>query len=342
MGVNIRELLVSKPTSIEQLSGKVLVVDSYNFLYQFLSTIRMRDGSLLRDSKGLVTSHLNGLFYRSAHLMQQSIKLAFVFDGEPPALKRSELKARRERKEEAMEKFEAAKKKEDIGEMRKYAAMTSRLTDEMVAEAKILVEAMGMPVVQAPSEGEAQASYIAKKGDAYAVASQDYDCLAFGAPRLVRNLSAAGRKKIAGKAAYKDVEPEIIELDENLRHMALDREQLIAMCILIGTDYNPGGVKGIGPKKALKLVTENKGNLEKMFTSVMMEHSAASWSEIFSTIQNMPVTDRYSLKWRPVDEARVIEILCGKHDFSEERVRPSLQRIKDSAGKDTTLASWFR
>ena len=340
MGVNIRELLVSKPTSIGQLSGKILVVDAYNFLYQFLSTIRMRDGTLLRDSKGLVTSHLNGLFYRSAHLIQQSIKLGFVFDGEPPELKRSELQARHERKEEAMEKFETAKKKKDIAEMRKYASMTSRLTDEMVDEAKTLIEAMGMPVVQAPSEGEAQASHMVKNGDAYAVASQDYDCLMFGTPRLVRNLSVAGRRKIAGKAAYKEVEPEIIYLDENLERLGLDNDQLIALGMLIGTDYNPRGVKGIGPKKALKLVLESKADIKKLFESVAFE-SSASWEEVFSAIKNTRVTKEYSLKWKPVNEARVLEILCGKHDFSEERVKPSLQRIKDLAGKDKSLASWF-
>lgn len=341
MGVSIRELVAGRPASLEQLSGKILMVDAYNCLYQFISTIRMRDGALLRDSGGRVTSHLNGLFHRSAHLMQSSLRLSFVFDGKPPGLKRSMIESRQERKRAAQEMFQKAEKEKDVEGMRKYAAMASRLTPEMVEEAKALIEAMGMPVVQAPSEGEAQASYMVGKGDGYAVASQDYDCLMFGAARLVRNLSISGRRKMAGKAAYAEVSPEVIGLEETLRHLGIDQDELIALCALVGTDYNPGGVRGIGPKKALKLVKECRGSTERLLKAAGWENGREAWDEIISVIRGMPVTEEYVLKWRPVNEEKVVELLCERHDFAEGRVRSALQRIREFEKRDAPLSSWL-
>src|SRR3989338_1620909 len=158
MGVALTELLVKKDISIEQLRGKILAVDSPMWLYQFISSIRQRDGTLLMDSHGKVTSHLVGLLSRISNLLQHDIKLAFVFDGEPPALKKKVLQERRRIKEEAEKKYQEALKMEDQESMRKYASMTSRLSREMVAEAKELVRAFGMPVVEAPSEAEGQAA----------------------------------------------------------------------------------------------------------------------------------------------------------------------------------------
>src|SRR3989344_2668438 len=101
MGVALTELLLIKEIDLEFLRNKVLVVDASMWLYQFLSSIRQRDGSLLMDSKGNITSHLMGLLSRVSNLMQHDIRLAFVFDGEPPALKKKLLQERRKIKEEA-------------------------------------------------------------------------------------------------------------------------------------------------------------------------------------------------------------------------------------------------
>lgn len=87
MGVNIKDLLLMHEISIDELKGKVLAVDSFNMLYQFLTTIRTPDGKPLMDSKGNVTSHLIGLFSRTTQFMAKGIKPIFVFDGEKPVLK---------------------------------------------------------------------------------------------------------------------------------------------------------------------------------------------------------------------------------------------------------------
>ncbi len=328
MGVAFKDIITGKEITIEELKGNVLAVDSYNVLYQFLTTIRARDGTVLMDSKGNVTSHLVGLFNRTTKLMSEGLKLAFVFDGKPPKLKEKERKRRKEAKIEAGKLYEEAKKKEDVEGMKKYAARTSRLDKEMVEEAKKVIEALGLPVVQAPSEGEAQAAHIVREGKAFAVVSQDFDSLIHGASKLVRNLSIAGKRKKASQLAYDIVKPEIIDLAENLNNLAIDREQLIALALLVGTDYNPGGIKGIGPKNALKLVKNYGKDFDKLFLDVKWEeHFDFPWTEAYYLIKNMPVSDDFKLEWKGIDRERLMKILIDKHDFSEERVESSLKNL---------------
>ncbi len=324
MGVNFKEIIIKHPTELEKLSGKTLIVDGYNMLYQFLSNIRARDGSLFTDHHGHVTSHLIGLFSRVTNLMQRNIKLAFVFDGEAPKLKHKELAKRAELKQEAQKKYEEALAIEDTAGMQKYAARTSRLTKDMVAQAKEILTALGIPCIQAPSEGEAQAAYMVKQGHGWAVASQDYDSLLHGAPRLIQNLSVEGRRKIPGKLAYTTVEPQLIDLEENLKALSLNQDQLIWLAMLIGTDYAPGGVKGIGPKKGLALVKEHK-TAESLFSHQPIPD--ADWKEVLEVFKKIPVTNDYELTWKPVDRKKVYHLLVEQHDFSPERVDKTLDAI---------------
>ena len=334
MGVALTELLLIKKIELEFLQNKVLVVDAPMWLYQFLSSIRQRDGTLLMDSKGDVTSHLTGLFTRVSNLIENNIKLAFVFDGEPPKLKHLTLEKRKEIKIEAEKKFEKAKEKEDLELMKKYAARTSRLTIEMIDEAKKLVEAFGLPVIEAPSEAEAQASLIVKNNDAFALATNDADALLFEAPRIVRNLNMAGKKKKINTLSYETIKPDFIVLEENLKHLGIKQEQLIALAMLIGTDYNNGGIKGIGPKTALKLVKEYKTNLEALFKEVKWGNFFDfSWEVVFDLIKNMPVDGHYHLKWKEVDEEKIMKLLVDKHDFSEERVKNQIEDLVEGNKK---------
>lgn len=336
MGVNIAELVPKKEISFRELSGKIIAVDTSLFLYQFLTSIRQGDGGLLKDVKGRVTSHLAGLFSRTTKLMSYGIKLAYVLDGKPPEMKKRELEKRLKSKQEAEARYKIAAEKGDITGMKKYASRTTRLTKDMVHEARELIAALGLPVIQAPCEAEAQASYIVKKGDAYAIASQDADSLMFGASRLLRNLSLAGRKKKANAISYKPVRPELINLSDVYNSLGLDHDHLIALCMLVGTDYNPGGVKGIGPKSALKLVMRHKSDLGSVFKEAGWDDIfPVSWEEIFYLIKQMPVSDDYTLSWDKPDAEKVIEILVGRHSFSRERVDAALNRV---AGKTEKLA----
>ena len=256
----------------------------------------------------------------------------FVFDGKAPEIKQKTWEKRTQIKKEALLKLKGAEEEGDIGEMRKYAARTAILNKEMLEDAKEIIRALGLPIVQAPSEGEAQTAHMVKNGDAYASVSQDYDNLIFGCPLLVRNLSVEGRRKKAGTLAYTKVNPEMISLKEVLDSLKLDLEQLIALAILVGTDYNPGGVKGIGPKTGLKLLKEHGKDFDKLFQQVEWEkhYPNLSWEKIFDTIKNIPVTDNYSLEWKKIDEQKLLKLLVEGHDFSEERVRTKIEKIKDA------------
>ncbi|MGV8169366.1 MAG: flap endonuclease-1 [Candidatus Nanoarchaeia archaeon] len=344
MGVQITNILTSKEIKIEDLSGKVLAVDSFNVLYMFLTTIRGPDGSPLMDSKGRITSHLVGLFSRFSNLMEKGIKFVFVFDGKAPELKREERERRKALKEEAQKMFDEAEQQEDIENMKKYAARTTVLSKEMIEEAKALIEAMGMPIVIAPSEGEAQAAHIVKNGDAYAVMSQDADSLLSGSPRTVRNLSITGRRKMPGSHAYKNVLPELFDLGDNLKELGLTQDQLIVLAILVGTDYNYGGVKGIGPKKALALVQKHKDNFEQIFEDAKWkENSEVEWQRIFDTIKKMPVSSDYKIKFENPDYEKIKKILVDEHDFSEERVQSSLEKLENykKNNQQKGLGDWF-
>jgi flap endonuclease-1 len=342
MGCAITDLLISHTIELTDLKNKKLMVDADNILYQFLTTIRQADGTPLMDSKGRVTSHLTGLFNRTTKFMSLGMKMAFVYDGEVPELKHAELKKRRGVKEEAHKKHKEAVEKEDVAAMKKYATRTTRLTGQMIKESQELLEALGIPVIQAPSEGEAQAAYIVKQRDADAVVSQDADSLLFGAPKLIKNLSVAGRKKMPSKLAYTTIKPELIDLKENLRNLGLSQDQLIALGLLVGTDFNPGGIRGIGPKKGLKLVQEHKKDFDKLFKDIGWNFDF-DWQAPFDLLKNMPIDKKYKLKWGKMDREKVISILCGRHNFSEERITKKLDDVsgKQEKAKQKGLKQWF-
>lgn len=340
MGVSITELLSRKIINLDDLKNKIIAVDSSIFLYQFLTTIRQRDGAYLMDSKGRITSHLAGLFSRNCNLIKNNLKLVYVFDGERPKLKEKEYEKRQKAKEYAEEKYKIAKKKKSIAEMKKFAARTSKLTKDMVEDAKSLIDAFGLPIIQAPSEGEAQAAYLVKENDAYAVASQDADSLLFGSPRLIRNLSVAGKKKRKEKEVYETINPELIDLKETLEKLHINQDQLIVLGMLVGTDYNIGGIKGIGKKNALKLV-KKYNDFDKLFLDVKWSnYFNIDWKDVFDLFKKMPVTKNYSLKFNEVNKEKIIRILVDEHDFSLERVEKQLNDLlKEKRQKG--LGEWF-
>ncbi len=328
MGVALKDLVVRKDVSFEELKDKILVVDAYNNLYQYITTIRQRDGSLLTDSKGNVTSHLIGLFSRTTSLIQKGLKLAFVFDGEAPEMKKEERERRKEIKIEAEKKYQEAEKKGDKEEMKKYAPRTSKLTPKMVEEAKMMVKALGLPVIQAPSEGEAQAAKMVNKGDAFAIISQDYDSLLYGAERVIQNLSVSTKRKIKGSVAYQTIKPSMIGLSENLNHLGLDQDQLIVLSILVGTDYNLGGVKGIGPKTALKLVKQYGSDFDDLFKeSKWGDHFNFPWTDVYYIIKKMPWKKDYNLNWGEPNEQELRKLLVEEHNFSEERFEKTIKKL---------------
>ncbi|MFN3803711.1 MAG: flap endonuclease-1 [Pyrobaculum sp.] len=326
---------VRRELKLENLAGRCVVLDIYNALYQFLASIRQPDGTPLMDRAGRVTSHLSGLFYRTINLLEAGIRPVYVFDGRPPEFKLLEVERRKKAKEKAVEDAIAALREGKREEAVKYMKRAIFLTSEMVEEAKRLLTYMGVPWVQAPSEGEAQAAYMARRGQCWAVGSQDYDSLLFGAPRLVRNLAAVPKRKVGEEVI--ELSPELIELDAVLKSLRLkNREQLIDLAILLGTDYNPDGVAGVGPQKALRLVWEF-GSIEKILATVLRDaYFPTDPREIKNFFLNPPVADSYNVEMGKPDEKSLRDFLVEEHDFGEERVKKALERLRRALGKVKT------
>lgn len=342
MGLDLKPLIISSPIVISELGNKVIAVDAHNSIYQFLATIRGPTGELLTNNKGDVTSHLSGLFYRNINLLADNLKLIYIFDGKPSVLKSKEIELRRQAKEEASKKYQEAITEGRFEEARKYSQATSILTDKMIEESKEILNLLGIPHIQAPSEGEATAAHLTKSDLAYTCASQDYDSILFGAKRLTRNLAISGKKKVPNRNMYVEVQTEMIEKQQVLDQTKLTQEQLIDIGILIGTDFNPGGIPGIGPKTALKLIREygKLENIEKIKDAL----SGIPYQEIRNIFLKPEVfyANNVQLKSAEVRYDDIINFLCIEKNFSIDRVKGSLEKLKKSIAQHTqSLEKWF-
>jgi flap endonuclease-1 len=263
------------------------------------------------------------LFFRTTKLLADyAPKLAFVFDGAPPALKSVELDRRREVKARFEQAHETARAEGDLVTAYAKATMTSRLTRAMVDEARELLRLLGIPTIQAPSEGEAQAAHMARSGRVWAAASKDYDTLLFGAPRLLRFLTIGGKEFLPSKGTFRSLEPEVLELDAQLALWNITHESLIDLALLVGTDFNPG-VRGIGPKKGLRLV-QRYGRIENMPDEI--RDAVGEIEPLRQLYLNPDVTDEYDLEFAEPDHDGVIRFLCEERKFSRDRVTAALSR----------------
>jgi len=345
MGVPLASLIKGSPMSVEEMNGKRIAIDAFNTLYQFLTVIRDRmTGLPLMDSKGRVTSHLSGLLYRTTNLLEAGIKPIYVFDGKPPAWKHAVLAERHETRKAA---GEAWKELSEAGapseEILRAAKMSTRLTDDMIRHGQQLLELMGIPWIQAPSEGEAQAAWMCSSGAVWSVASQDWDSILFGSPKLVRNLTIAGKRRVPSTGAVRDVVPEMVELKKVLSDLGLTREQLVAMAMLIGTDFNPGGIRGIGPKGALKIVKEEK-TLEKIITKA---EEKSKWSgpdpkELMEFFLNPPHEKEMKIGAGPLQSAGLRKMLVDDFEFGAQRIDKAIATLEKLQPKEGGLGKWVK
>lgn len=338
MGVDISSLVKATTVNLPDLADRAIAIDAFNTLYQFITTIRQRDGTPLTDREGRVTSHLSGLFHRTATLLELRMRPVFVFDGKPPQLKKKTIEARREARDRAKVEWEKALEAGDVKRAQVKASQSSRLDDVMISESRALLEAMGVPWIAAPSEGEAQMAHMARTGDVYAGASQDYDALLFGTPTLVRNLTLSRKRRVAGGRLV-DVSPEMVRLEEVLSAIGLTAQQLVDLAILVGTDFNDG-VHGIGPKRALKLMKEH-GSLEEVSAKTEV-HVPGGFEEVRAVFLEPDVTSEYELRWGAVDAETVRRLLCDEHGFSVDRVDSVVKRMGPQAAtkRQSSLDSW--
>mgnify|MGYP001618180753 CR=1 FL=1 len=340
MGVDIGSILEKNQIELAELKGKKLAVDAFNTLYQFITIIRQPDGTPLMDSRGRVTSHLSGLFYRTCNLLEKGIKPIYVFDGKPCELKKRTLDERAAAKKEAQLQMLEAIKRGDVERAGQLSQRTAKLGSVEIQQSKELLTLLGVPWVQAASEGEAQCAYMAKQGIVDAAASQDYDTLLFGAPLLVRNLTIAGKKKLPRTHVFVDVKPEEINLEKSLNALGITREKLIWIGLLNGTDFNEG-IYGIGPKKALKLVQKHS-SMQEILKEIGKK---MEWREVYELFEK-PSTVEVSASEITASEPqrdKIVKLMVDEHEFSLDRVENSLKKAfkePEDAGQ-SQLKKWF-
>jgi flap endonuclease-1 len=279
--------------------------------------------------------------FRSTRLIHDyQIKLVFVFDGKPPKQKEQEISRRRQLREKALTEYKHALERGDVAAAWSKAVMTSRLTIPLIEDAKRLLLLLGIPFVQAPSEAEAQTAYMAKKGDVWAASSKDYDSLLFGAPRLLRYLTIYGREFYPSKGTSKPLKPELMELKRILTHNGITQQQLIDIAILVGTDFNQG-VKGIGPKKALRLV-KDYGNIENLPLETK-SGLAGNLNDTRNIFLQPSLTDNYALNYSELQEEALYRFLCEERDFAKERVEVIIERMREFYARkgQPRLEKWF-
>lgn len=349
MAVDLSKLISKRKLQFEELSGRRVAIDAFNVLYQFLSIIRQPDGTPLMDSHGNVTSHLSGIFYRTVELLEYGIKPIYIFDGVPSVLKDRTNMARIKRREDAHKAWQEAKESGDMEAMRTFAQASTRIDKNIIASSKELLDLMGIGYMNAPSEGEAQASYMSKQGLVYAAASQDYDTLLFGSKYVVRNLTFSGRRKLPRKNVYVNVEPEIASFDDTLKLLGISHKQLVWIGILLGTDFDEG-IKGVGPKTALK-IAKNSNTIEDIEKQVKEKFDAVfeldirEVEKLFLDPEIKEIDEEYvqGLLSKKYDKERLLDFMCSKHDFSQERMSKVIERLAKtkSESRQKGMGNWL-
>ncbi|EIW81137.1 PIN domain-like protein [Coniophora puteana RWD-64-598 SS2] len=333
---------------IKTLFGRKVAIDASMSIYQFLIAVRQKDGEMLTNDAGETTSHLMGFFYRTIRIVENGIKPAYVFDGKPPDLKSGVLSKRFEKREEAKEEGEEAKETGTAEDVDRFSRRTVRVTKEHNEECRRLLRLMGIPVIVAPSEAEAQCAELARGGKVYAAGSEDMDTLTFHAPVLLRHLTFSEAKK----APISE-----IHLERALQGLEMDMSQFIDLCILLGCDYLEP-IKGVGPKSALKLIREYgglKGVVEHLREKQAEKAEAAAaaaeedgkdgkkkksggiqvpeewpWEEAKKLFEKPDVlpADEVELEWKDPDVDGLVRFLVTEKGFNEERVRKGAEKLQ--------------
>ncbi len=324
MGVDLSDIVVKRKITIKDLANMTVAIDAYNIIYQFLSSIRQPDGTPLMDRSGNITSHLSGIFYRTITMLENGIKPVYVFDGKPFRLKNRTLEERRIVKEKNISDLQRAREEGDTEKVRSLSSRINYINGDMIREIKELLTYMGIPFVQAPSEGEAQASWMNGKDLVQGVISQDYDCILFGAKQMYRNITTYGRRKVSGKNIYINVSPEVIDSAETLRVLDITREMMIDAAILVGTDFNTG-IERVGAKTAVKLIKKH-GNIYEVLKA--KEREIENLQEIREFFLNPPVDENPDTNLHEMQKDEILNALCGRHDFSRERVSPYIDNLE--------------
>ncbi|XP_045762211.1 flap endonuclease 1 [Maniola jurtina] len=310
-----------KEMEIKNYFGRKVAIDASMSLYQFLIAVRS-EGAQLTSVDGETTSHLMGTFYRTIRLVENGIKPVYVFDGKPPEMKSHQLNKRAERREEAEKELQKATEAGDTASIEKFNRRLVKVTKHHGEEARQLLKLMGVPVVEAPCEAEAQCADLVKAGKVYAVATEDMDALTFGANVLLRHLTFSEARKMPVQEFH---------LNNVLSGLELNQKEFIDLCILLGCDYC-GSIRGIGPKRAIELIRQHR-SIEQVLDNIDTKKYQPPENWDFEDARRLFVEPEVAdakdieLKWCDPDEEGLVKFLCGDKQFNEERVRNGAKKL---------------
>lgn len=330
-----------KENTLQQYFGRKVAIDASMSIYQFLVAVRS-EGNQLTNEAGETTSHLMGTFYRTIRMIENGIKPIYVFDGAPPKLKSGELAKRLDRRTEAQEQAAAARETGSAELLDKLTRRTVKATKKHTEECKQLLQLMGIPVVQAPCEAEAQCAALVKSGHAFAAGSEDMDTLTFGTPVLLRHLTFSEARKMPISE---------IHLETALEGLGMTMDQFIDLCILLGCDYCDS-IKGIGPTRAVALIRQH-GSIEGVLAEIDRERYPIpeQWPfqearELFRNPHVLPADDPQlaQLRWDQPNEAGIIKFLVEENGFNEKRIRAGIEKLAKAKNTATQgrLDSFFK
>ena len=321
---DLRQLAALRDVTWDEVAGSVVAVDAHNWLYRYLTTtVKWTNDAAYTTSAGVEVANLVGIVQGLPKFFDHDLTPVFVFDGGVTDLKEAEVSERREKRERAEERLAEAEERGDAIEAARLEARTQRLTDTILETTRELLILLDVPTVDAPAEGEAQAAYMARRGDADYAGSEDYDTLLFGAPRTLRQLTSKGT-------------PELMDLDATLSRHDITLEQLIDVAILCGTDFNPG-VDGVGPKTALGAITDH-GDL---WAAVEAEGwQVPNADRVRDLFRDPPVTDDYAVDADiDPDVAAAREYVTETWEVDADEVERGFERIEASLVQ-TGLDRW--
>ncbi|XP_052192117.1 flap endonuclease 1 isoform X1 [Diospyros lotus] len=330
-----------KEQKFESYFGRKIAIDASMSIYQFLIVVGRTGTEMLTNEAGEVTSHLQGMFTRTIRLLEAGLKPVYVFDGKPPDLKKQELAKRYSKRADASEDLDEALETGNKEDIEKFSKRTVKVTKQHNEDCKKILRLMGVPIIEAPSEAEAQCAALCKSGKVYAVASEDMDSLTFGAPKFLRHLMDPSSKKVP-----------VMEFDISkvLEELNLTMDQFIDLCILCGCDYCDS-IRGIGGQTALKLIRQH-GSIEKILENINKERYQIpeDWPyqearRLFKEPLVFSDDGQLDIKWGAPDEEGLIKFLVNENGFNNDRITKAIEKIKAAKNKSTQgrrLESFFK
>lgn len=329
-----------KEQKFESYFGRKIAIDASMSIYQFLIVVGRTGTEMLTNEAGEVTSHLQGMFSRTIRLLEAGLKPVYVFDGKPPDLKKQELAKRYSKRADATDDLNKAIETGNQEDIEKFSKRTVKVTKQHNDDCKKLLKLMGVPVIEAPSEAEAQCAALCKSDKVYAVASEDMDSLTFGAPRFLRHLMDPSSRKIP-----------VMEFDVSkvLEELNLTMDQFIDLCILSGCDYCDS-IRGIGGQTALKLIRQH-GSIENILENINKERYQIpdDWPyqearRLFKEPSVLSDEEQLEIKWTAPDEEGLNNFLVNENGFNSDRVTKAVEKIKAAKNKSSQgrLESFFK